>query len=314
MPGEAPPTDERRASRRSSIGSFVAELSAARTSETIADRLAEQVVRANPGASVRVYVLGPGDRCASCVHARVCTTRDRCLHLTGGNGSFAQAPVHAERVPRVGNAWARALALDGATRPDAGPSELAAPGTADGRAEVVLASIRSGDVALGVVGVRFPADAPKDVDERLAESAFLSGAALAAVASHTEGRRRFEQLQLVSDLGRKVNSILNPDLLLRQAVVDIQRTFGYRHVTLFVVDRATRRIQLRAQSSRYQRAEAEEREHRPRPGHSSAARSRAAGRSASTTCRASPTTSTGGATRRARSRCRSASPASSRRS
>jgi len=63
-------------------------------------------------------------------------------------------------------------------------------------------------------------------------------------------RRRFEQLLLVNDLGRKVNSILNLDLLLRQAVVDVQRTFGYRHVSLFMVDRRTKRISLKAQSSR----------------------------------------------------------------
>ncbi len=73
--------------------------------------------------------------------------------------------------------------------------------------------------------------------------------------SRAEEHRRFEQLLLVNDLGRKVNAILNLDLLLRQAVVDIQRTFGWRHVTLFMVDRRTRRIQLKAQSSRYPRAE-----------------------------------------------------------
>lgn len=82
-------------------------------------------------------------------------------------------------------------------------------------------------------------------------ASFVAAAAVRAAAARAEERRRFEQLLLVNDLGRKVNSILNLDLLLRQAVVDVQRTFGFRHVTLFVVDRDTRKIALRAQSSRY---------------------------------------------------------------
>lgn len=255
MSGEAPPIGERTHVRRSSLGQLVAELSSARTAETVADRLAEHLTRTIPGASARVYVLGPGDRCASCPRARDCSTRDRCFHLTGGLGAFSQTPVHADRVPRIGTPWGAALARDGAVRIPSIPPELSAPGTNGAASTIVYAPIRTGDGALGVVGVRMPDDTADDVDERVSEAAFLSGAAFGAVASRTEEHRRFEQLQLVSDLGRKVNSILNPDLLLRQAVVDIQRTFGYRHVTLFVVDRAAKRIQLRAQSSRYERTE-----------------------------------------------------------
>ncbi len=239
--------------------SFVASLASARTSETTADRLVDHVVRTIPGAHARVYILGPGDRCASCPRARECTTRDRCLHLLGTAGSFAQTPVHADRIPRTGTAWSAALAVDEPVRLALTPAELAAPGTSGAPTLVLVAPIRAGDVTLGVVGVRFPVGAPDDVDERVAEAAFLAGAALDAAASRTEEHRRFEQLQLVSDLGRKVNSILNPDLLLRQAVVDIQRTFGYRHVSLLVVDRATKKIQLKAQSSRYDRAEPSDR-------------------------------------------------------
>ncbi len=255
MSGEAPPTGERTEVRRSSLGHLLAELSAARTAETVADRLAEHITRTIHGASTRVYVLGPGDRCVSCPKARECSTRDRCFHLTGGVGTFAQTPVHADRIPRVGTPWGAAIATDGATRHDTVPPELAAPGMGASTHGVIYAPIRTGDSALGVVGVRLPYATADEIDERVSEAAFLAGAALGAVASRTEEHRRFEQLQLVSDLGRKVNSILNPDLLLRQAVVDIQRTFGYRHVTLFVVDRATKRIQLRAQSSRYDRTE-----------------------------------------------------------
>lgn len=255
MPGDAPTASARTLPERSTLRSFVTELSGARTAESVADRLAEHVTRTNPGSAARVYVLGPGDRCGTCVHARACTTRDRCFHLVGGLGEFAQTPIHADRVPRAGTAWADALAIDGARRTERAPAELAGPGTSASPVTALLAPIRTGDAAVGVVGVRLAGPAGPATDERVGEAAFLAGAAFGAVASRVEEHRRFEQLRLVNDLGRKVNSILNPDLLLRQAVVDIQRTFGYRHVSLFAVDRATRRIQLTAQSTRYERAE-----------------------------------------------------------
>jgi two-component system NtrC family sensor kinase len=259
MPADVAPTGTRAGPDRASLARLVATLASARTPEIVADRLVEHLIQAIPGAHARVYILGPGDRCAACPRARECTARDRCLHLLGTGGAFAQTPVHADRVPRLGTAWQAALAVDEPIRVEIAPPELSAPGAVVSPSVVLLAPIRAGDVTLGVVGVRVPVEAPEEAEERVAEAAFLAGAALDSAASRTEEHRRFEQLQLVSDLGRKVNSILNPDLLLRQAVVDIQRTFGYRHVSLLVVDRATKKIQLQAQSSRYDRTEPSDR-------------------------------------------------------
>src|SRR5690606_39117994 len=130
---------------------------------------------------------------------------------------------------RVGTPWADALVGTEPVWHDAPPSELLAPGTAAPPTRAVYVPIRAGGQPLGVAGLRVPADTPHAIDEAAAEAALLTGAALGSATSRAEEHRRFEQLLLVNDLGRKVNSILNLDLLLRQAVVDIQRTFGWRH-------------------------------------------------------------------------------------
>ncbi len=243
------------AGRRSALLTFVAGLAEAGAADGAAERLAQHLVTLVPGSGVRVYVLGPGDRCTTCPRAKECPTRDRCFHLVAGLGGFAQPPSHADRIPRVGTPWADALVGTEPVWHDAPQSELAAQGTTASPTRVVYVPIRAGGQALGVAGLRVPAETPRLVDEAAAEAALLTGAALGSATSRAEEHRRFEQLLLVSDLGRKVNAILNLDLLLRQAVVDIQRTFGWRHVTLFMVDRRTRRIQLKAQSSRYPRAD-----------------------------------------------------------
>jgi two-component system NtrC family sensor kinase len=47
-----------------------------------------------------------------------------------------------------------------------------------------------------------------------------------------------------------VNSILDDELLLRQAAVDIHRTFGFHNVMILMLDPAESRLELRAQASR----------------------------------------------------------------
>jgi PAS domain S-box-containing protein len=228
--------------RRHGAARLAARLAEAAGVEQVGEALAEHLAGAEPDAAVRVYVLAPGDRCGTCPRARECPTKDRCLHLVASFGSFSSPPVHAERVPRTLPGWAEALASARGPALLAPPPDLAAPERAD--ASVLLVPLRAGAEALGVAGLRTPAGAaPLAADE----------VALGAALSRAEARRRFDQLVLVGDLGRKVNSTLNVDLLLRQAVVDVQRTFGYRHVSIFVVDPQARRATLRAHSSRYQR-------------------------------------------------------------
>jgi two-component system, NtrC family, sensor kinase len=240
---------------RSWVADLANALAHAQDAEEAAERLAEQLVRIAPGTSARVFLLGPGDRCATCPRAKDCPTRDRCLHLAASRGTFGQPTGLAERVPRVAAPWASALAGADVERRTV-PAEIAGPaGATSSESGALLVPLRAGAEVVGVVGMRSEEALAPGAEGLAQEAAFLAGAAVRAAFARAEERRRFEQLLLVNDLGRKVNSILNLDLLLRQAVVDIQRTFGYRHVSLFVVERETRGIALKAQSSRYPRAE-----------------------------------------------------------
>ncbi|MBL9087527.1 MAG: response regulator [Planctomycetia bacterium] len=261
MPGERPPPTAT-APRRTWLADLANALAHAQDAGEAAERLAEQIVRLSPGASARVYLLGPGDRCATCPRARECTTRDRCLHLAAERGTFAQLPTVAERIPRTLSPWADALGATTLERRVRVAQEIAAPGqpaagqpAQEGDAVSLLLSLRAGAEVVGVVAIRVDGPVPAESESVAEEAAFLAGAAVRAAISRAQERRRFEQLLLVNDLGRKVNSILNLDLLLRQAVVDIQRTFGYRHVSLFLVDRETRRVAMKAESSRYPRGD-----------------------------------------------------------
>ena len=72
---------------------------------------------------------------------------------------------------------------------------------------------------------------------------------------------------LVNDLGRKVNAILNDDLLLRQATVDIHRTFGFHNVMIFMLDERRQRLELQGAGRALRRARGEQHEHLARRGH-----------------------------------------------
>src|SRR5436190_795393 len=128
MLGEGEAIEATGADRRTGLADLVAGLSEARDAEAAAERLVEHLVSLSPNLSARVYLLGPGDRCATCPRARDCHARDRCLHLVAGSGSFAQTQGLAERVPRHDAAWTTALAGTHAQHRDSPPPELAAPG------------------------------------------------------------------------------------------------------------------------------------------------------------------------------------------
>ena len=77
MPADVSPTGTHAGPDRTSLTRLVAAFASARTPESVAERLLEHVLRTVPGAHARVYILGPGDRCAACPRARDCTARER---------------------------------------------------------------------------------------------------------------------------------------------------------------------------------------------------------------------------------------------
>ncbi|MDF1702317.1 MAG: PAS domain S-box protein, partial [Planctomycetota bacterium] len=115
----------------------------------------------------------------------------------------------------------------------------------------MLLPLEAGGETVGVVGVRFPAEHGEDLESEARVATFLTATAIRLLRSHSTANRRFESLLLVNELGRKVNSILNDELLLRQAAVDIHRTFGFHNVMIFMVDESRENLELKAQASRY---------------------------------------------------------------
>ena len=63
-------------------------------------------------------------------------------------------------------------------------------------------------------------------------------------------RSRSAQLRLLSDLGQRVLSILDPEALLEYAVTSIQQQFGYYHVDVFLIDPEGKRAVFKASSDR----------------------------------------------------------------
>jgi two-component system NtrC family sensor kinase len=213
-----------------------------------AELLAEHVAAAVEGGACRVYLLGPGDRCSTCPRAKECPARDRCLHLEGGVGSFAAPPGHVERVPRVLPPWDDVLRGQ-AHGPVPAPREVEAPEGEDGEAH--LLPLSAAGAAFGVMAFRARSPLSPDMLETVTSAAHLAAATFRFLASRDIEGRRHEQLMLVNELGRKVNAILNDDLLLRQAAVDIHRSFGFHNVMIFMLDAARTRLVLKAQASRW---------------------------------------------------------------
>ncbi len=229
------------------FGDLAFRLSEATDTSTAAERLAEYLRELAPAAAVRAYVLGPGDLCGTCPRAKDCEARDRCFHLEASHGEFARPRGHDQRVPRVGTRWGEVesdvVVLNGEM-----PPELQAEGAEDETS--LLVPMQSGGEVVGVVGVRGPEEAVLALQDRAQAAAYLTAASVRSLRSRLTATRRFEQLLLVNELGRKVNSILNDELLLRQAAVDIHRTFGFHNVMIFMVDDTRSSLELRAQASR----------------------------------------------------------------
>ncbi|MFM8979919.1 MAG: ATP-binding protein [Planctomycetia bacterium] len=230
-------------------GALAYRLAEASDAATAAERLAEHLRTIAPACGARVYLLGPGDRCGTCPKARTCTQRSQCLHLVAGLGDFAQPPGQALRIPRHEAPWAGALGAPGAGVTAPTPTELEAPG--DGGSRALMMGLEAGGEVLGAVGVRLPAGTPAPVEESLRTAGYLAAAAIRTLKSRREEQHRLEQLLLVNELGRKVNSILNADLLLKQAASDVQRTFGFHNVMVLMLDESRQQLELKAHASRY---------------------------------------------------------------
>jgi len=243
----------------SELGALALRLAEATDIPTAAERLAEHLRSLTPGAAARVYLLGPGDKCDACPRADACPEQDRCFHLEAGQGTFARPVLLDQRVPRGGTVWGKVF--ETGISPDVPPPELAAPedGTADGTLDgaalsetrALLLPMEAGGETVGVVGLRVPVAYAEEAETELHVAAFLTATAIRLLRSLGMANRRFESLLLVNELGRKVNSILNDELLLRQAAVDIHSTFGFHNVMIFMVDDGRTSLELKAQASRY---------------------------------------------------------------
>ncbi len=241
----------------SALGDLALRLSEATDIATAAERLAEHLRTTIPQSAARVYLLGPGDKCAACPRSEDCPVQDRCFHLEASQGQFGRPTMLDQRVPRVGTVWGRVFGADQSRSPgDDEVPELDAPevGAPEGDAGAytpVLLPMDAGGETVGVVGVRLPADVAAETERDMQVAAFLTATAIRLLRSLSTANRRFEQLLLVNELGRKVNSILNDELLLRQAAVDIHRTFGFHNVMIFMIDDTRTSLELKAQASRF---------------------------------------------------------------
>ncbi|MHC5011684.1 MAG: hybrid sensor histidine kinase/response regulator [Planctomycetota bacterium] len=233
------------------LRSLASRLSEATDTTSAAELLAEHLLGLLPDAAARIYLLGPGDRCGTCNRARDCASRDRCFHLQTGVGEFTRPPGYVERIPQTDATWAATLAGNGPITPAAPPSELEVPAEAgSGRPTLLLPLIAAGEV-VGAAGIRCDVLPDEQTASAVGAAMYLGATTFRVLSSlQTEGQR-FKQILLVNELGRKVNSILNDDLLLRQAVVDIQRTFGFHNVMIFMRSGGTDRLVMRAQASQH---------------------------------------------------------------
>ena len=107
------------------------------------------------------------------------------------------------------------------------------------------------DMIIGAVSIQSPR--PYAFDEShlrlLMVLANQSASALNNARLYERGQRRLTALQAVSEVGRKLTSILDLDELLTQVVERIRTRFGYYHVQIFLVARGSARAEFRASSN-----------------------------------------------------------------
>ena len=89
---------------------------------------------------------------------------------------------------------------------------------------------------------------PEDHLRLLGILANQSAAALSTARLYRHNERRLNDLMTISEVGRKLTSILDLDLLLTQVVELIQSRFGYYHVQIFLVEAGSDRALFKASS------------------------------------------------------------------
>lgn len=230
----------------SDLGELAGRLAETVDAPTAAELLAEHLRARWPAAAVRVYLRGPGDTCDTCLRARDCTNRDACFHLVASQGAFALPPGHAARIPLSDTCWAGdRVCIDARI-----PPELEAPeAVATASDTVMVAPLLAGGERVGAVGVRTLDPLPEGAGTELEIDALLAASTFRLLAVQESEARRAQQMLLVNELGRQVNAILNADLLLRHAVGDIRRTFGFHNVMVFMRSAEDAGLKLRAQAA-----------------------------------------------------------------
>ncbi|MDJ0521808.1 MAG: PAS domain S-box protein [Planctomycetota bacterium] len=234
----------------SELGALALRLSEATDISTAAERLAEHLRELAPGAGARVYLLAPGDKCGACPRAERCPDQDFCFHLEASLGEFSRPVMLDQRVPRGGTSWGRVYESPTGPRADEIPPELEGPADGDDTVALML-PLEAGGETVGVAGLRVHEEHATEAEEEMRIACFLTATAIRLLRSLSTASRRYESLLMVNELGRKVNSILNDELLLRQAAVDVHRTFGFHNVMIFMVDEERSTLELKAQASRY---------------------------------------------------------------
>ncbi len=246
------------------LGTLATRLAEATDVASAAEFLAEHLLRIAPGGGARIYLLGPGDHCATCAREQDCERRERCLHLEASLGAFAQPAGHVERIPQNDLVWRTALVGPGAAEP-ASDTAPTTPGAAvppppqlaggdDPAAVSRLVPLTAGGRVLGVAGLRLVEPPSAEVESAFGTSALLAASTFLFLYGRRREEHRREQLLLVNDLGRKVTSILDDELMLRQAAEGIHRTFGFHNVMIFMRETSSAEgreplLRLRAQAS-----------------------------------------------------------------
>jgi serine phosphatase RsbU (regulator of sigma subunit)/putative methionine-R-sulfoxide reductase with GAF domain len=107
-----------------------------------------------------------------------------------------------------------------------------------------------GETAIGAISIQSPKPDAFDEDDLrlLAILANQSASALHNARLYARSARRLNDLTAVSELGRRLTSILDLDRLLEQVVELIQSRFGYYHVQIFLVERGGDRAMFKASS------------------------------------------------------------------
>ncbi|HZG65227.1 MAG TPA: SpoIIE family protein phosphatase [Herpetosiphonaceae bacterium] len=115
----------------------------------------------------------------------------------------------------------------------------------------VYVPLLAGDSVIGTISVQSPRPRTFDADDLRFLSLIADGAAsaIAKARAYATLRERLAQLELLSEVGRRVTAILDLDQLFPSVVTLIRDTFEYYHVHLFVLDGAAGELIFRASTA-----------------------------------------------------------------